>query len=117
MSRRRDTLSFQHHAEVAGLPEAERDLGLQRAERLRRSAQRAATAAGGRARAAHAGNRVEPDRSADATERETRWRRAAIAADQDLLDWIASVADDAADLLLDGSPNERSDRQEPQLFR
>src|SRR3954471_4027242 len=34
-SRRRDKLSFQHHAEVAALSEAEQELWLGRAERLR----------------------------------------------------------------------------------
>jgi hypothetical protein len=34
MSRRRDKLSFQHHAEVAPLPEPDQDLWLNRAERL-----------------------------------------------------------------------------------
>jgi hypothetical protein len=34
MSRRRDKLSFQHHAEVAALPEPDQDLWLNRAERL-----------------------------------------------------------------------------------
>jgi len=34
MSRRRDTLSFGHHAEVAGLPEAEQEYWLRKAEEL-----------------------------------------------------------------------------------
>src|SRR3954454_2728786 len=35
VSRRRDKLSFQHHAEVAALPEPEQDLWLQRADAAR----------------------------------------------------------------------------------
>jgi hypothetical protein len=98
VSRRRDTLSFQHHAEVASLPEPEQELWLQRAERLhwtRNEFRRQLAASRARARScAPAASvllrmQVSPDR-------ERRWRQAATAANQDLLEWLVATADDAA---------------------
>ena len=102
MSRRRDGLSFQHHAEVAALPEAEQDLWLRRAERLRwtRNELRRQLAAARRDATRRPPGpivvqmRVAPDR-------EERWRRAADAAECDLLEWLADAADQAASTLLD----------------
>jgi hypothetical protein len=100
-SRRRDTLSFQHHAEVAALPEAHQDLWLQRCERLRwsrnelrthlREARRAADAAS----AECAVLRLEVPAG-----RERRWREAAAASGQPLHEWLAATLDTAADELL-----------------
>lgn len=101
-ARRRSELSFQHHAEVAALSAAEQDLWLHRAEAqgwsrnaLRRhlTAQRLA-------------RRVEPTKPAivvrfEATPDDVqRWSEAAAAAEQELLDWLRSVADHAADASL-----------------
>jgi hypothetical protein len=101
VSRRRDTVSFQHHAEVAALPEAQQDLWLQRAERLRWSRNELrrqlqawrALASGGRREAVVLRVEVTSDR-------ERRWRRAAAAHDQHLADWVSRAADAAADSVL-----------------
>jgi hypothetical protein len=100
VSRRRDTLSFQHHAEVAALAGPEQDLWLRRAEtygwsrnELRR--QVAATRAVKPAPSEHVWVRLEVP-----ADREHRWRMAASAAGLDLADWMASTVDDAAEALL-----------------
>ena len=97
-SRRRDCLSFQHHAEVAAMAEPDQDIWLQRAERrgwsrneLRRQlgvARRRALADGDEATIVVRVQVPAP--------RERRWREAASAANQDLGDWLASAADEAA---------------------
>ncbi|MDA0178740.1 LmbU family transcriptional regulator [Solirubrobacter phytolaccae] len=97
--RRRDELSFQHHAEVASLPAPEQDLWLHRAvmhgwsrNELRR-----------RMRADRAADRAVPatvvrvEVSSDVAE---RWRRAAEAADQELREWVRAVTTAAADATL-----------------
>lgn len=95
--RRRDTLSFQHHAEVASLPEVEQELWLRRAEaehwsrnelrrrlRLQRSSLRPPAPAPLVMRF-----EVTP-------EDERRWRRAAAIRQLALQDWLRIVADAAA---------------------
>jgi hypothetical protein len=97
LSRRRDTVSFQHHAELASLPEAEQDLWLRRTElngwsrnELRRQL------AGARALAPPAApGRVV--RMSVAAAREQRWRRAAGRANLTLQQWLRAVADAAAE--------------------
>jgi hypothetical protein len=101
---RRARLSFQHHAEVAGIPVGERDEWLSRAERggwsrneLRR-----------RLRAHRDSDRAAPDspiRLSVQLERGVRWQRAAEAAGLDLLDWMVQRLDEAADEPVEsGSP-------------
>ncbi|CAM5565670.1 LmbU family transcriptional regulator [Streptomyces fumanus] len=95
-SERRARLSFQHHAEVAGMPVAERDEWLSRAERggwsrneLRR-----------RLRAHRYSDRAALDtaiRISVPRDRGVRWQRAAEAAGLDLLDWMVRRLDEAAD--------------------
>jgi hypothetical protein len=105
-ARRRENLSFQHHAEVAALHEAEQDLWLERAERMRWSRNRLRRQLAIERRE---GGRPAGDESAAILRlrvpagREQRWRDAAIAAEQDLVDWIASAADNAADVALNAS--------------
>ncbi|MCZ9345982.1 LmbU family transcriptional regulator [Streptomyces sp. TRM76130] len=94
-SRRRARLSFQHHAEVAGIPPDKQDEWLARAERegwsrneLRR-----------RVRARRRDDRalqhpLVPLRVP--SDRRVRWQQAAEAAGLDLLDWIVSRLDEAA---------------------
>lgn len=97
-SRRRDGLSFQHHAEVAGLTFEEQDRWLSRAEQhgwsvaaLRRRLQ--------------ADRAIESDRLAHAREtlgfdlypeRRRRWQEAAERAGSTLDEWISTVLDRAA---------------------
>jgi hypothetical protein len=97
-SRRRDSLSFQHHAEVAGLAPAEQDLWLGRAERehwSRNELRRRLAAARTHARDATRGHALVL-RMEIAEARAQRWRAAASAVHKDLPDWIAAAADDAA---------------------
>jgi hypothetical protein len=105
MSRRRDRLSFQHHAEVASLPDAQQDLWLRRAERGRwsRNELRRQLRGERHAKLAAANSdgvvmlRVEVSRT-----REHRWREAARAADQPLNEWLAATGDAAAEAILTG---------------
>jgi hypothetical protein len=97
--RRHPELSFQHHAELASLPEAEQDLWLGRAGRLgwSRNDLRANLAAHRRT--------LRQESSASAVSmsvlvpaaRQERWRRAAELAEQALPEWMIAVADAAAD--------------------
>jgi hypothetical protein len=101
-SRRRDTMSFQHHAEVAALPEAGQDLWLQRAERLRWSRnelRRNLTAERRPIRVVHHEGALTL-RMPVTSDRERRWRAAAVVAGQSLVEWLAVTADAAADALL-----------------
>ncbi|WP_320775473.1 LmbU family transcriptional regulator [Streptomyces sp. CRN 30] len=94
-SRRRARLSFQHHAEVAGVPPDEQDEWLARAERdgwsrneLRRQV---------RARRGDDRTLLQPlVRLEVPSDRRVRWQRAAEAAGLELLDWIVSRLDEAA---------------------
>ena len=103
VSRRRDTLSFQHHVEVAALPEAEQGLWLNRAERLRwsRNELRRQLAAWRSAARQSDGARPEVVSLRVSSERERRWHKAADAAGRSRCDWIAAAADDAATAALD----------------
>jgi hypothetical protein len=98
MSRRRDKLSFQHHAEVCALTDEEQDHWLDRAEQGRWSRNEL------RRRL-----RSELDRELPAAralklaidaEREARWREAAARHDSELEAWIVSTLDVAASSLL-----------------
>ncbi|MGC7102069.1 LmbU family transcriptional regulator [Amycolatopsis lurida] len=95
-SRRRDKLSFQHHAELASLSDADQDEWLDRAERFGWSRNELR-------------NRVKASRSADkrsaeiiklqmniVADRKQRWSEAASASDQDLVSWMVSILDHAA---------------------
>jgi hypothetical protein len=95
VSRRRDDLSFAHHAEVAALEEGEREEWLDRAHRgnwsrneLREQLKRALDA--------RSGSGVEHLRIAVDAERVERWRAAAAADGLELHDWLATLADQAA---------------------
>ena len=96
-SRRRDGLSFQHHAEVASMTEPEQELWLRRAESERwsrnelRRRVRMHRASPHRQRSPLVVMRFEV-----APEAERRWRRAAASKDLPLQDWLRRVADDAA---------------------
>jgi hypothetical protein len=104
-TRRRESLSFQHHAEVAAMAEPEQELWLRRAETehwsrnelrrrlaLHRAAQRPAAPASVVMRF-----EVTP-------EAERRWRQAAASKHLELQEWLRTVADAAArDELEDGT--------------
>ena len=102
LSRRRDTLSFGHHAEVAALPEDEQDVWLARAEQSHWSRNQLRW----RLRAARSANRRTPveDESFHTralkidvpAERHDRWQCAAERTDCSVADWIISTLDRAA---------------------
>jgi hypothetical protein len=102
VSRRRDSLSFQHHAEVAPLSEPAQELWLQRAEtygwsrnELRRQLMTARLPKRQVQRDQAIALRMEV-----ADQRMQRWRDAAMAGGQDLAEWLVAVADEAADAAL-----------------
>lgn len=98
VSRRRDALSFQHHLEVAALPEDQQDLWLERAER-----------SGWSRNDLRFQLRCYRDHSTDvrplpmsalqlriSAERRQRWLEAATKAQLDLQEWISAALDLAA---------------------
>jgi hypothetical protein len=95
VSRRRDALSFQHHAEVAALQEAEQDLWLNRAETAHwtRNELRRQLASSRAAAPVPSQDHVIVVRIRVAPERELQWREAAEASSQPLAEWIAAAAD------------------------
>lgn len=107
LSRRRDKLSFQHHSEVAAMPERDQDYWLDRAEYLAwsrselRKRIRAEVQQGANPGADHCAEmqtvtiQVAPDKH-------RQWQRAAVLARQDLADWISEILDQAALSLIDG---------------
>jgi hypothetical protein len=113
VSRRRDNLSFQHHAEVAALPDADQERWLLQAERsqwsrneLRRRLSAARRPSRGGISEAAVKVRLEVTRT-----REERWRQAATAAQQTLPEWIAAAVDAAAEATLIGPPTGPADEQ------
>jgi hypothetical protein len=106
MSRRRDTVSFSHHAEVAALPQPEQELWLTRAEQLRWSRNELR-----RQIASHPPrlrrNGQPTLRVPLSLERERRWREAAAVHDQELMEWIGCELDAAADAALGPTPGHR----------
>jgi hypothetical protein len=102
VSRRRDTLSFQHHAEVAALSEPEQDLWLARAQTMRWSRNELRRHLANAKRGAHAPSAAAGVvvRMVVQEPRERRWREAAACANRPLADWMAAVADQAAELAL-----------------
>jgi hypothetical protein len=105
--RRRERLSFQHHAEVASLPESEQDVWLLRAEQhgwsrneLRRQVQ---SSRGGDRQVVH----IQMNLVAD---QKQRWQEAAERAEQDLLGWIVAILDHAASSALEAAPEHHADQ-------
>ncbi|WP_179957093.1 LmbU family transcriptional regulator [Amycolatopsis anabasis] len=105
IQRRRDTLSFQHHAELASLPDAEQDKWLDRAARFSwsRSELRKQVRASRQIAQQKDDTRGEvlKLRMNVPVERKQRWQDAAATADQDLLAWIISILDNAASATLE----------------
>jgi hypothetical protein len=101
MSRRRDTLSFGHHAEVAALPENEQDVWLARAERLSwscnklRRALRAAKVANRRASGEETSIHTMALKIDVPPERYDRWQSAAEQRNCSVADWIIATLDRA----------------------
>jgi Protein of unknown function (DUF1778) len=103
--RRRAALSFQHHAEVAALPETDQDLWLSRAERdrwSRNELRRRLKAEGETITISTTDRPAVTLRLPVTTDRRELWRQAAAAAEQDLPEFIAAAADEAAEAVLSG---------------
>ncbi|MDQ2882579.1 MAG: LmbU family transcriptional regulator [Actinomycetota bacterium] len=102
MSRRRDTLSFGHHAEVAALPNEEQDAWLARAEQLSwssnklRRALRAAKVANRRASGDETSAHTRALKIDVPSERHDRWQSAAQQTNCSVADWIIATLDRAA---------------------
>jgi hypothetical protein len=98
MSRRRDTLSFQHHAEVASLPPEEQDYWLDHAEKDGWSRNRLRQEIRDK-RISGAGDNVKPSalpRIVVTPERIARWRATAEQMEMTLESWIIAELDSAA---------------------
>jgi hypothetical protein len=107
VSRRRDALSFQHHLEVAALPEDEQDLWLERAERSGWSrndlrAQLRCYRDDGAAVRPLGPLPMSALHLRISQERRQRWQDAATKAQLDLQEWISAALDLAARSELDG---------------
>ncbi|RLK25450.1 hypothetical protein DER29_3457 [Micromonospora sp. M71_S20] len=122
-ARRRENLSFQHHAEVASLPPAEQDVWLDRAEergwsrnQLRRHVQQAR----GRGTSSQPTGSALPRVQVEEARLEC-WRLAAEHASSDLASWIVTTLDQAAERALgtgttgDGSLAPSADHGRPGL--
>jgi hypothetical protein len=102
MSRRRDTLSFGHHVEVAALPEQEQDLWLARAEQLNwscnklRRALQAANLANFRTSGDEGTREIRAVKVEVPVERHERWQSAAEQKNCSVVDWIIETLDRVA---------------------
>jgi hypothetical protein len=100
VSRRRSTLSFQHHAEVASMAEEEQDKWLNRADKFRWSRnelRRRIRATQSIERTTKGEQRVQVQVQVHAqTTQRARWEQAARNESKDLAEWIVGILDDAA---------------------
>ncbi|MGH3548680.1 MAG: LmbU family transcriptional regulator [Pseudonocardiaceae bacterium] len=102
VSRRRDTLRFGHHVEVAALPEDEQDIWLARAEQLAwscnklRRALRAAKLANQRASIDDGTTQIRVVKIDVPAERHDRWRSAAAQQHRSVADWVIETLDHVA---------------------
>jgi hypothetical protein len=110
VSRRRDTLSFQHHAAVAALPLEQQDAWLDMASSLHWSmAQlRGELKAASRRRAGRDGQERDGQETAAieltvSEDRYDRWEAAARKEQKELADWLVDIIDEVARQIMDGS--------------
>lgn len=93
--RRRARLSFQHHAEVAGLPENDREPWLTQAEEHGWSRNELRRRVRGRGRDESEGSTLHLRMNLPEHQRR-RWQDAAASCEQDLLSWMTAILDSAA---------------------
>ncbi|SCE42330.1 hypothetical protein GA0115234_108410 [Streptomyces sp. DvalAA-43] len=100
--RRRSSLSFQHHAEVASLPVAEQELWFDRAERNRWTTKQLRNAiSAAREENGHDERQVETKRQLSVPHSRVRcWHRAAQQAGAELEQWMLTTLDSAAEQIL-----------------
>jgi hypothetical protein len=105
VSRRREKLSFQHHVEVARLPENEQDAWLDQAERggwSRNQLRRQLRSAQGHApHGGTAAKSIDLSNVSVSDERRRKWQLAAEQAGLGVIEWVMSVVDRAATDALD----------------
>lgn len=96
-SRRRDTLSLQHHEVIAALPLQEQNVWLDRAQHFRWSRNELRKQIRLRQGDLQSSDDVPVTLRLPLTpDREQRWKEAASIVNRDLLEWITEVVDDAA---------------------
>jgi hypothetical protein len=103
MPRRRETLSFQHHAAVAAMPTAQQDLWLDLCSSRRWSIKQLRAQlrmASGNTANSSARGKIALELSVDA-ERRDRWQAAADRSMVTLTDWATKILDDIAAQILD----------------
>ena len=107
--RRHGRLSFQHHAEVAGLPASEQEHWLIQAERLRwsRNELRKQLRISRRGRDADAADDLPSLVLAVAGDRQERWLRAAEDRGMNLVQWVTMTLDEAAGELTEAVADDR----------
>jgi hypothetical protein len=115
LSRRRDTLSFQHHAEVAALPPAEQDRWLDRAERFGWSRNRLRQEVRNHRRGGERnGSKASTlPRIVVTQERIARWRATAELMKMSLESWIIVNLDSAASMTQRRNATDELDRIPP----
>jgi hypothetical protein len=100
ISRRRGTLSFQHHAELASLPESEQDEWLDRAEKFAWSRNGLCNRLKASRTSSQNGDKVARERLNIQVnvlpDRKEHWQEAAASTEQDLLSRLVSILDEAA---------------------
>jgi hypothetical protein len=96
-ARRRDNLSFQHHAEVAALPEAEQDHWLDFAARLKWSRNKLREQVRWSRDDADAAETIRSIQVSVALIQQRRWQQAAENDNDSLAKWIVRVVDEAAE--------------------
>lgn len=103
MSRRRDKLSFQHHAELVSLPPEQQDYWLDCAERHKWSRNELRRQLRASRRGAEPAPSLLTIRVDVGREREQRWREAAERTGCDFTAWVANTLDAAAEAALRGA--------------
>lgn len=96
LSRRRDTLSLQHHCEVASLSEVDQDIWLERAVRFKWSKAELRRQLRASAESPGPGESTTALSVSICMEQRQRWQEAADAAECTLAEWVIQVADAAA---------------------
>jgi hypothetical protein len=98
VSRRRDTLSFQHHLEVASLTPEQQDVWLDRVEKFGWSRNELRSKLKAQLKASRSATEVEVTMRLNVSaERKQRWQAAAERAGVDIVCWIAAALDRVAE--------------------
>jgi len=115
LSRRRESLSFQHHAEVAALPPDEQNYWLDRAEKAgwSRNRLRQYVRAGDAAETVARQRTSALPRMRVPVERVERWRAAAARSASGFEHWVVAALDQAAELALDRENQDREASRQP----